>query len=137
MPDPRALKLIDSSPQKKPHVQIRTFVGLFINKTETPHINRIHTPWAGPGDNKYPTNQTDVFVLYQLRISPLQPVSHPIRSSSGFTQTLETNKIRQPTDGVDVVKITKGTRDKREATWRQDTKLVRVPKIDPSIQLSG
>ena len=38
---------------------------------------------------------------------------------------------------VDVVKITKGTRDKREATWRQDTKLVRVPKIDPSIQLSG
>ena len=31
----------------------------------------------------------------------------------------------------------KGTRDEYEATWRQDAKLVPVPKIDPSIQLSG
>ena len=30
-----------------------------------------------------------------------------------------------------------GAGDECEATWRQDAKLVPVPKIDPSIQLSG
>ena len=30
----------------------------------------------------------------------------------------------------------KGTRDEYEATWRQDAKLVPVPRIDPSVQLS-
>ena len=29
----------------------------------------------------------------------------------------------------------KGTRDEYEATWRHDAKLVRVPRVDPSIQL--
>ena len=56
-------------------------------------MNKIPPPRVGPGDNRDPTNQTDIFVLHQLRTSPLQPGSRPVRSSKmGSTQILETDK---------------------------------------------
>ena len=130
------IKKSRDTPPPPPHVQIRTLVGLFINRRRPPHINKI-PPRVGPGDNRDPTTQTDIFVLHQLRTLPLQPGSRPVRSSKmGSTQySKQTNSATSRQNRRSRIKKGKKDGDEYEATWRRDAKLIRVPRVNLSIQL--
>ena len=138
MPESRALKLIDSSPQKRnpTYKFARSSASLSINGDPSHKQNTHPLGRTGGQQVSYqPKNRRFRSVSTTDFTTTARFLSRSILKWDLLKHLKQTNPATSRRGRRS--QIMKGTRDEYEAIWRQDAKLVRVPKIDPSIQLSG